>query len=118
MYKINTRGVTATIHENYNRGSGQLVNKAKSAVFFSPNCDQQCKEQVHGSLGITTEALGERYLGLPTAAEGNYVPARVRGGLGVDDQNWQTGLTGAHKRYDRLNLFQVRQSTDRSDRWV
>ena len=78
----------ATILENYNRGSGQLVNKAKSAVFFSPNCDQQCKEQVHGSLGITTEALGERYLGIPTAAEGgaadmfNYVPARVRGMVG------------------------------------
>ena len=36
----------------------------------------------------------------------------------VDDQNWPTGLTGAHKQSDQSNLFQVRQSADRSDRWV
>lgn len=28
----------AAILDDYNRGSGQLVNKNKSAVFFSPNC--------------------------------------------------------------------------------
>lgn len=27
------------ILEDYNRGSGQLVNKGKSAIFFSANCD-------------------------------------------------------------------------------
>ena len=78
----------AAILEDYNRGSGQLVNKSKSAVFFSPNCDQACKEVVHNSLGILTEALGERYLGLPTATERGaadvfkYVPAKVRGMVG------------------------------------
>ena len=33
----------------------------------------------------------------------------------VDNQNWQTGLTGARKRSDRSNLFQVRQSAGGSD---
>lgn len=78
----------AAILEDYNRASGQLVNKSKSAVFFSPNCDEECKVQVHSCLQIPTEALGERYLGLPTTAErgaGNvfsYVPARVMGFVG------------------------------------
>jgi hypothetical protein len=78
----------AAILEDYNRGSGQLVNKSKSAVFFSPNCEQECKADVHESLQIPNEALGERYLGLPTAAERgagdvfNFVPARVRGFVG------------------------------------
>jgi hypothetical protein len=79
----------AAILADYNRGSGQLVNKNKSAIFFSPNCEQVCKDDVHMSLQIPTEALGERYLGLPMAAERgaadafNYVPAWVRGFVGV-----------------------------------
>ena len=75
----------ASILEEYNKGSGQLVNKNKSAIFFSLNCGQENKEEVHVRLQIDMEALWERYLGLPTAAERgaadvfNYVPARVRG---------------------------------------
>lgn len=78
----------AAILEDYNRGSGQLVNKHKSAVFFSPNCQPECKEEVHTSLQIPREALGERYLGLPTAAGRgalaafDYVPAHVWGFVG------------------------------------
>lgn len=78
----------AAILDDYNRGSGQLVNKHKSAVFFSPNCLQDYKDEVQESLQIPNEALGEQYLGLPTAAERgasdafNYVPARVRGIVG------------------------------------
>jgi hypothetical protein len=56
------------ILELYNRGSDQLVNKGKSAVFFSENCDQDTKREVHEGLQIPTEALGEKYSGLPTAA--------------------------------------------------
>ena len=40
----------AAILDDYNRGSGQLVNKNKFAVFFSPNCQRDCKEEVHSSL--------------------------------------------------------------------
>lgn len=78
----------AKILEDYNKGSGQLVNKHKSAIFFSPNCEEESKEAVKESLQITTEALGERYLGLPTAAGRgfsdafDYVPARARGFVG------------------------------------
>lgn len=69
----------------YNRGSGQLVNRGKSAVFFSDNCDQDAKQMVHAKLEIPTEVLGEKYLGVPTAigkvADGafNYVADRIRG---------------------------------------
>jgi hypothetical protein len=57
----------AEILEIYHRGSGQFINRQKSAIFFSTNCDQQVKDDVKASLQINTEALGERYLGLPTA---------------------------------------------------
>lgn len=72
------------ILEVYNRGSGQLVNKHKSAVFFSENCDQATKQEVIQALQIPNEALGEKYLGLPTAVgtatDGtfDYVPERIR----------------------------------------
>lgn len=78
----------ASILEAYNQGSGQLVNKQKSAIFFSPNCQQGNKDEVHTSLQIPNEALREKYLGLPTAAGRgasaafDYVPARVRGFVG------------------------------------
>jgi len=55
----------ARILDDYNKGSGQLVNKHKSAIFFSPNCEEESKEAVKESLQITTEVLEERYLGLP-----------------------------------------------------
>ena len=38
------------------------MNKGKSAIFFSPNCDSESKEAVHTSLQIRTEALGEKYM--------------------------------------------------------
>jgi hypothetical protein len=49
-------------------GSGQLVNREKSAVLFSKNCTEQVKTEVRQVLHIETEALADRYLGLPTAA--------------------------------------------------
>jgi hypothetical protein len=55
------------ILETYRRGSGQLINKQRSAVFFSANCDRDTKETVKSSLQIESEALSEKYLGLPTA---------------------------------------------------
>jgi hypothetical protein len=67
--QVNQRSVDrlAEILEIYHRGSGQLINRQKSAIFFNTNCDQQVKDDVKASLQINTEALGERYLGLPTA---------------------------------------------------
>jgi hypothetical protein len=68
----------------YNRGSGQLVNKNKSTIFFSNNCEQPAKQEMHDALQIPNEALGEKYLGLPTlvgkVTDGtfDYVADRIR----------------------------------------
>jgi hypothetical protein len=40
----------AEILEIYHRGFGQLINRQKSAIFFSTNCDQQVKDDVKASL--------------------------------------------------------------------
>ncbi|GJN37087.1 hypothetical protein PR202_gb26009 [Eleusine coracana subsp. coracana] len=74
----------ASILDDYNKASGQLVNKQKSAIFFSPNTDDEVKGSIHSILDISMEALGERYLGLPTAVGRSmngvfdYVGDRVR----------------------------------------
>jgi hypothetical protein len=81
--------MVAAILEDYNRGSGQLVNKGKSAIFFSLNYEDDAKQAVHESLQIPNEALGEKYLGLPKNAERgssgvfNFLHGRVRGMIGV-----------------------------------
>ncbi|CAD6236384.1 unnamed protein product [Miscanthus lutarioriparius] len=68
----------------YNQGSGQLVNKEKSAAFFSKNCSQDTKTEVCQELDIHKEALAERYLGLPTESGRSlsglfeFLPAQVR----------------------------------------
>jgi hypothetical protein len=69
----------------YNRGSRQLVNRDKSAIFFSANCLEDAKTSVQNRLDIQIEALAERYLGLPTTIGRStkeafeYPPSRVRG---------------------------------------
>jgi len=45
-----------------------LVNRDKSAIFFSKNCPAEMKQVVSQRLDIQKEALAERYLGLPTEA--------------------------------------------------
>jgi hypothetical protein len=55
------------ILETYQKGSGQMVNKNKSAILFSRNCEDDMKTIVHAALGISSEAKIEKYLGLPTA---------------------------------------------------
>jgi hypothetical protein len=63
------RGATRLQHilDIYSRGSRQQVNREKSVVFFSKNCLEVVKEVVWSELHIDTEALSDRYLGLPTA---------------------------------------------------
>lgn len=51
------------ILDDYDRGSGVKVNKAKSALFFSTNCSEDMKREMHDGLDIPMEALGEKYLG-------------------------------------------------------
>jgi hypothetical protein len=44
-----------------------MVHMVKLTIFFSANCDILVKDSVKQTLGIVNEALGEKYLGLPTA---------------------------------------------------
>ena len=49
----------------YERASGQVINRSKSSILFSPNSDHQVKLQVRSILSIDQEARSEKYLGLP-----------------------------------------------------
>ena len=51
----------------YERASGQLINKDKSSVLFSPNTDVIFKAHVREELHIGSKAKSERYLGLPVS---------------------------------------------------
>ena len=77
------------ILDTYSDGSGQLVNRDKSAVFFSSNCTDQMKAEIRQGLQIEQEALAEKYLGLPTAVGHStsqvfeYLPTRIRNLVGT-----------------------------------
>jgi hypothetical protein len=51
--------------ETYCANSGQLVSVAKSSIFFSPNTNVDEKVEICNILNINTEALSDKYLGLP-----------------------------------------------------
>lgn len=85
------RGVTRLqeILDIYSRGSGQQINRDKSAVFFSRNCSDEMKNEVRQVLQIDKEALAEKYLGLPTAVGRStreafeFMLARIKGLIGT-----------------------------------
>jgi hypothetical protein len=52
--------------QDYEVSSGQKVNLGKSSVYFGPGCDEELKNSLKSNIGISSEALSERYLGLPT----------------------------------------------------
>lgn len=51
--------------DTYCANSGQMVSRAKSSIFFSPNTSVVTKEEICQELYIDTEAISEKYLGLP-----------------------------------------------------
>lgn len=53
------------ILDSYCAASGQMVSVEKSSIFFSPNTKVEDKVQVCTILNIMTEALTDKYLGLP-----------------------------------------------------
>jgi hypothetical protein len=57
--------LNATLHI-YNQPSGQLVNRAKSLVFFSSSTFDQGPLAVKEELNINMEAFSKKYLGLHT----------------------------------------------------
>ena len=54
------------ILEKYEKSSGQKVNVQKSSIFFGKGSHDVMKDQIKQIVGIQSEALSERYLGLPT----------------------------------------------------
>ena len=50
----------------YEEASRQKVNLQKSSIFFGKGTQEGMKGQLQNILGVHNEALGERYLGLPT----------------------------------------------------
>ena len=50
----------------YCNASGQIINRDKSSFFFSKGCPEALRDYVKTSLGVTQEALNDRYLGMPT----------------------------------------------------
>jgi hypothetical protein len=51
--------------DSYCANSGQLVSVDKSSIFFSPNTHIYVRVQICNTLNINTEALSDKYLGLP-----------------------------------------------------
>jgi ribonuclease HI len=58
-------GCLKRILDDYCRASGQLVSTSKSSIFFSPNTPVDEREAICTNLDIMTEALTDKYLGLP-----------------------------------------------------
>ena len=51
--------------DSYCASSGQMVSLAKSSIFFSPNTNGDTRADICQELHIDTEALSDKYLGLP-----------------------------------------------------
>jgi len=49
----------------YELASGQVINKDKSSVLFSPNTSNYTRQQMRAILSINQEAKSEKYLELP-----------------------------------------------------
>lgn len=50
----------------YCRGSGQMVNMEKSSIHFVKGCTAQVREEIKVMIDIHSEALSDKYLGMPT----------------------------------------------------
>jgi hypothetical protein len=52
--------------DEYEKGTGQLINPAKCSIFFSSVCAQEDQERVRNTLNVEQQAFKSKYLGLPT----------------------------------------------------
>jgi hypothetical protein len=55
------------ILEVYERVLGQVINKDKSSILFSPNTARAVRDEMKATLSISQDKWGERYLGLPVS---------------------------------------------------
>ena len=52
--------------DDYERESGQKLNREKTSLFFSKNTDKEIQKEIKNSFGAQIIHKHERYLGLPT----------------------------------------------------
>jgi hypothetical protein len=82
------------ILEIYERASGQVINKDKSSIMFSPNTTDCTKGEMRKELSIVQEARSEKYLGLPISVDKSrkkafeYIKQRIWARI----QGWQEKL--------------------------
>ena len=57
-----------TILEQYERTSGQAINRDKTSLFFSKNTRAEVRDTIQGMLGAQVMTDCEKYLGLPMVA--------------------------------------------------
>ena len=55
------------ILERYEGASGQIINKDKSSIMFSPNTSEIIRHHIKSNMSIVQEAWNEKYLGLPVS---------------------------------------------------
>jgi hypothetical protein len=67
LMKADLTNATSLRHvlDQYCASSGQLVSQAKCSIFFNPNVDVDIRAAICVELNIMTEAICDRYLGLP-----------------------------------------------------
>jgi hypothetical protein len=67
LMRADSRNASSLRHalDRYCQASGQLVSDAKSSIFFSPCTSVEVKEEICTTLNILTEAITDKYLGLP-----------------------------------------------------
>jgi hypothetical protein len=67
LMKANLSNATSLnqVLEQYCACSGQMVSEAKCSIFFCPNVDVQVKAEICEELNIFSEAISDKYLGLP-----------------------------------------------------
>ena len=54
------------ILHQYEKASGQQINREKTQLFFSPNTDHAMQEHIKSKIGVSATHHIESYLGLPT----------------------------------------------------
>jgi hypothetical protein len=67
LMKADTNNATSLqqVLDTYCANSSQMVSLAKSSIFFSPNTNVLARVEICEALHITTEAISDKYLGLP-----------------------------------------------------
>jgi hypothetical protein len=67
LMKVDMNNTTSLqwVLDSYYANSGQLVSLAKSSIYFSPNTNVLLRVEICDTLHIDTEALSDKYLGLP-----------------------------------------------------